>query len=103
MNPETRFLAKVRKELEKIPGSWWVKIQQVAIRGTPDLLGVVRGRFIALEFKVGKNKATALQQFVLDKIEEAGGYAMVVTPENYTEILKEIWEIHNANSIRSTV
>ena len=90
MKPETRFTAVVKQRLNTIPNSWWVKIQLVALRGIPDFLGCMRGKFVALELKVGNNKPTMLQAFVIKKIQEAGGYAKVVTPENLEEVLKEL-------------
>ena len=90
MKPETRFTAVVKQRLNIIPNSWWVKIQLVALRGIPDFLGCMRGKFVALELKVGNNKPTMLQAFVIKKIQEAGGYAKVVTPENLEEVLKEL-------------
>lgn len=66
-----------------VPNLWAVKVQQVAIRGTPDLLICYRGRFFAWELKVGKNQATGLQAFNLERIQDAGGVARVVTPETF--------------------
>ena len=92
MQPETRFKMKVKKLLDKVPRSHWYKIQQVAIRGVPDFLGVVNGRFVALELKVGKNKVKpgSLQDFELKAIAAAGGYAKEVNPENLQGVLSEI-------------
>lgn len=96
--PETRFTQKVRALLdERLPGAYFVKIQQVALRGVPDLLGVVAGRFVALEIKVGTNKPSALQSFVIEKIQKAGGYAVVLTPENLEEVMEELKWIHKTH------
>lgn len=90
MKPETRFKLKVVKQLEKVDTLWLVKVQQVTICGTPDILMCVNGRFVAWELKVGSNKATNLQQYTLNAITKAGGIARVVTPENLDECLEEI-------------
>jgi Holliday junction resolvase len=58
--------------------------------GIPDIIGVINGQFFALELKVGKNKATALQTHVLKKITEAGGFAQVVIPENLELTLEQL-------------
>ena len=80
---ETKFKEKVLRKLKMVPNLWVVKVQQVAIRGTPDLLICYRGRFVAWELKVGKNQATGLQAFNLERIQDAGGVARVVTPETF--------------------
>lgn len=90
MQPETRFKTKVVALLKQVDTLWLVKVQQVTIRGTPDILMCVRGKFVAWELKVGSNKASDLQQYTLDAITKAGGIARVVTPENLKESLEEI-------------
>ncbi len=94
MKPETKLKDRVLREVRLLPDSWWVKTQQVAIRGTPDILGVLRSRFIALELKRSeKEKADPLQLYNLELIEKAGGYATILNPENEKEILEELWNI----------
>lgn len=91
MQPETLFKIRFRKELDKIPLSWWVKIQQISLRGVPDFLGCVAGQFVALELKKdSKAKPTALQTLILRTIAAVGGYATVVHPENMEEILVKL-------------
>ncbi len=90
MQPETRFKYKVKERLDAIENLWYEKIQQVTIRGTPDFLICYAGHFVAWELKVGKNTATNLQQYILDKITKAGGMALVVTPENLDEAIVDL-------------
>ena len=83
---ETIFKEKVKKELAKIPNSFFEKIQQVTIRGTPDFLGCIDGRMIAIELKKSlKEKPDALQEYKLSQIAQAGGIGFVMTPENFKE------------------
>lgn len=51
---------------------------QYGTAGIPDLIICYKGRFIALECKVGRNKPTILQEVTIKQILRAGGYAMVV-------------------------
>jgi hypothetical protein len=89
--PETRFRERFVKKLKKLPNTHFFSIQQVAIRGVPDLLGLVDGRFVALELKASsKANVTELQKIALQKIAAAGGIARVVYPENELEILGEL-------------
>lgn len=85
--PETVFRAKLRPKLEAIPDSFWESIQQKTIIATPDILGCVRGWFVALELKSSGGSATELQKLKLERIERAGGIARVVFPENADEVL----------------
>ena len=93
MKPETRFKNYIRPILETIPSSCWEKIQQVVIRGTPDFVGVVNGRAVVIELKVGHNDTDALQEYKLDKWRKAGALAFVMTPDNKYEILATLTHI----------
>lgn len=86
---ETKFKEKIKPLLEKLPNTWVEKIQQVSIRGTPDFILCVNGKFIALELKKDKyEKADPLQEYKLNKIIDSGGIGIVVCPENWEEIYK---------------
>lgn len=54
--------------------------------GIPDFVGIIDGRFFAIETKAGKGKTTALQDRELCRIREAGGIALVVNEENLDSI-----------------
>jgi len=90
MGPERKFRDKIMPKLKKIPDSWWESIQQMTIRGTPDILGCVKGNFVALELKAKKGKPSKLQELKIKKINEAGGVGRIVYPDNFDEIYKEI-------------
>jgi len=91
MQAESLFAIRVDKELKLIPKSHWFNIQQVAIRGVPDRLGVINGRFVALEFKVSPEaRRSALQTYHINKILELGGYARFVYLENWDVVHGEL-------------
>ena len=48
------------------------------LRGTPDILGALNGRALALEVKRPGNDATPLQQYVMGKWAQAGAITGVV-------------------------
>ena len=50
--------------------------------GVPDIICCVNGMFLAIECKAEGGKLTALQNRELDRIEEAGGVPLVITPEH---------------------
>lgn len=94
MGPEARFKKKFLAEIKSIPNSWWTSVNQISLRGTPDILGVVNGRFIALELKKDeKANITRLQKFAIQKINNAHGYASVVFPKNKQEVYEDLCKI----------
>lgn len=92
MQPETRFKQKVLTRLRAIPNLYVVKIQQVSVRGIPDIIGCYRGIFFAWELKVGKNKVKhgSLQWLNLELIRKADGIAREVRPENLDDCIQEL-------------
>tara|TARA_R110000823_G_scaffold265761_1_gene385632 strand:+ start:266 stop:484 length:219 start_codon:yes stop_codon:yes gene_type:complete len=52
----------------------------------PDIVGCYKGKFFGIECKAGKGKTTALQDMHLNKIDTAGGIALVVNEENMHDI-----------------
>lgn len=85
--PETKFSNRVKEDLERLPNTWVEKIQQVAIRGTPDFILCVNGTFIGLELKKDKHAPmSGLQKHKLANIADAGGIPLLAYPENWEEI-----------------
>ena len=60
-----------------LPDCWVVKVMASNKRGTPDLLAVINGRFVAIEVKAPGGKASKLQIAQLRRIESAGGIAIL--------------------------
>lgn len=87
---ETKFKEKILARLKELPNTWVVKIQQVVIRGTPDILLCIKGHFVAIELKTDTGELDELQIYNLHKIEEAGGSSFVMTPENCFAVLMEL-------------
>jgi hypothetical protein len=88
MKPETTFKIRLFGYFNKIPELWYVKTQQVSIRGTPDILLCYKGRFIAMELKRSKDATiTAMQEYNIQKIAACGGIGLVVHPENLKLVL----------------
>lgn len=93
--PEGRFVReRMLKDLRSLPRAWFERVQQQSLRGTPDVLGCLNSRFVALEAKRGPGeKPTELQLYKLRLIEQAGGFAAVPNPENWDDIFAELQEI----------
>jgi len=54
--------------------------------GVPDIICCVAGRFMAIECKAGKNKATPLQIQEIERIRNAGGAAAIVNEESLDNV-----------------
>ena len=88
---EKQFEKQVRKWLKETFGEKQagLKIFGNAFQesGWPDLLYCVNGRFVGLEVKSERGKASDLQLYKINLINKAGGYATVVSPKNW-EVVK---------------
>jgi hypothetical protein len=84
---ERDFKKRVLKDLATLPKTWCVKVQQVAVAGTPDILLCWHGLFVAMELKRSKSEhPTKLQAYTLGKIQAADGIALEANPENWQRI-----------------
>lgn len=77
---EADLITTIKKYLATLPETfaWKEHGGQYATAGIPDIVVCHRGRFIALEAKVGKNQPTKLQAVTIEQIRKAGGTAAVV-------------------------
>jgi hypothetical protein len=85
--PEGKVKAAVRKILDRLsiyhfmpPG------MGLGRSGIPDIIGCYNGRFVAIECKAGKGKATALQERELIAICNAGGFTYIAREDNLEEL-----------------
>ena len=74
-------MTAILKTLGAWPRTWLTKIHGGAYQsaGIPDIVGVMDGRFVALEVKVPGGHATPLQELVLARLKDAGALCGVVT------------------------
>ena len=89
---EAALIQKIRKYLATLPYCFFWKEHggQYGTAGIPDIIVCYKGRFLALEAKVGRNKPTKLQTATIDKIRQAGGTAAVVySVEDVQTVLSE--------------
>lgn len=89
MGKEKNFEEKVKAFL-KIKGAWFVKYWgggRFTQDGTPDLLVCYQGEFMGVEIKADNGKPSPLQLQCLEKIDKAGGYAILLFPDK-AEVFK---------------
>lgn len=94
---ENQFRDRViRKELDRLPNCYYFIKEAVSLRGLPDIVGVCNGYFFALEIKRSEAEASkktgriVLQRFILEKIEQKGGFACFVYPEVWPVVLDNL-------------
>lgn len=88
MAQEKSFENRVKKFLKE-NGCWHLKTWSNGVQrsGVPDILACCKGRFVGIELKAENGKPSALQLYNLRKIEECGGYAILLYPADF-ELLK---------------
>lgn len=88
---ESTFQDKIIRKLKKLPECWYVKIWGGGFQraGIPDILICYKGFFIAVELKNEIGEASELQKYNIEKIKEARGIALVIRPQNESDL----WEI----------
>ena len=90
---EAAIQHRILKYLNDQPRCWAAKFPGVLRRGVPDIIGVYRSAFFAVEVKRPGQRPTALQRAVMEQIRDAGGRAEIVHgPDGIREILLEIDE-----------
>lgn len=100
---ESVFQRKLLKKLRAIPNSWFTVKEAKALRGLPDIIGIINGRFIGLECKRSLAEAShntgriVLQKKVLRDIEKVGGYSALVYPENEKFVLEDLIKLCHAD------
>lgn len=85
MAEEKNFEEKV-KRLLKDRGAWLVKYWGgggFTKSGIPDLLVCFRGHFLGIELKGPRGKPSELQLYHLRQIEQAGGYGILLYPQDF--------------------
>jgi hypothetical protein len=98
VKPETKLRKKFVDKLEKIPGILVFSIQQVSLRGHPDLIICLKGEFVAIELKSYVTaELVGLQKYFQEEIIKAGGTHYIVHPYNWQNVIEELEAIAKTN------
>lgn len=86
MGEEKNFEKVVRNYLSSV-GGWSVKFfaNSYTTRGIPDLLCCVNGKFLAIEVKATNGRPSKLQETTIEQIKKAGGYGIILYPQNFED------------------
>ena len=93
---EKAFEKQVKDFLQE-QGCWCLKTWSNGIQreGVPDLLVCCNGYFVAVELKNETGKASDLQLWNIRKINEAGGFAIVLYPSAFERFKSFIADLKN--------
>lgn len=87
MAAEKNFENKVKKFLKE-QNCWCIKYWAGAAftkEGIPDVLCCCNGYFLAIELKAANGKPSLLQLYNLNKIDEAGGFGILLYPNMWDD------------------
>lgn len=96
--PETKFRNDVVRPwiAENLPDCFVMTIQQIALRGAPDLVLCLNGLFVALELKSDAGDQKRLQKWYENNIVWKGkGRYYLVYPSNWDTIKAILLRLHN--------
>ena len=83
MTPEGKVKEKAKRILDAIGAYYFMPATGGYGRsGIPDIVGCLNGVFFAVECKANGGRPTALQLREIDRINVAGGFAIVVDEDN---------------------
>jgi Holliday junction resolvase len=89
--PEAKVKAKVVAQLKQLGAYYFYPVTSgYGASGVPDIVGCYKGCFFGIECKANGNKPTELQKMNLQKIEGAGGLAIVIDETNVDEVKRFI-------------
>ena len=97
---EKSYENKIKRYLKTLPKCWFFKVRGNMFQkaGVPDIIGVLNGRFIAIEVKSEVGKPSELQLATIKLIKRAGGYAVVSGPKHWDELKKDLEGISGGSS-----
>ena len=102
MAQEKNFENKIKIFLKE-RSTWCIKYwagSKFTKNGIPDILACVNGYFVAIEVKASNGKPSELQKYNVRKINESGGFAMILYPRDW-ELFEQLVNFLNNRSVRS--
>lgn len=98
MASEKNFENKVKSFLKE-EGCWFLKYWgggQFTKEGIPDILCCCNGQFMGIEIKAPNGKPSLLQIYNLKKIDEAGGFGILLYPKDFEDFKKLVKAIKDS-------
>lgn len=97
---EKQFENKIKAFLDTLPNAWHFKhwAGPYSKVGVPDIIGCVNGRFVGIEVKASNGKPSVLQIRNIKLINDAGGYARIIYPEQFDELKDDLQKISRGDT-----
>lgn len=101
--PEKLFENKVKNYLNSLPNCWYLKIWGGGFMkaGIPDIVGVINGKFVAIELKAQNGVASELQKRNIRLINECGGLGFILYPSQFENFKQEVTKLYENNSYKN--
>lgn len=96
LTPEGKVKTRIKEVLDKYkPDVWYFMPRGTTFgkAGVPDFVCCVRGIFVGIEAKAGKNKLSPLQELTLEQIRVSGGDTYVVYEKGIVQLDEVIGEM----------
>ena len=102
--PEKNFENKIKDYLAK-HNCYFVKYfaNRMTKAGIPDILACVNGYFVAIEVKAENGSPSDLQIYNVKKINEIGGFAVIVRPSDFENLKKMIEYLRDGQTCNARV
>lgn len=90
---EKQVIHELSTYLKGLRECWFMKVHGSGFQqaGVPDIIGVRRGRFFAIEAKAENGRVSRIQEYIIGKLRDAG--AVCVVARSLDDILREAPEI----------
>jgi len=82
LTPEGKVKLDVKKYLNSLNNCWYYMPVNTHMRGIPDFVGCLNGKFFSIETKAEGKKPTDLQLDTHDEIRKAKGLVFVIVGRN---------------------
>ena len=94
MAQEKNFENKI-KHMLKDEGAYFVKFfaNGYTKTGVPDILACINGYFVCIEVKAENGHPSDLQIYNIEHIRRAGGFAFIVYPSGYSDLVKFVHDL----------
>jgi len=97
--PENKFRDKVvRPWLDAREDVYYFVKEALVIRGIPDIVGCINGKYFTLELKKDRSSCRkrtgriVLQRRGIEKVKAVGGFGEIVSPHNWEDTQKDLLE-----------
>ncbi|MEY8001184.1 VRR-NUC domain-containing protein [Clostridium sp. Mt-5] len=95
MAAEKQFENKIKAFLDMLPNTWYFKYWAgpYSKAGIPDIIACINGKFVGIEVKAPKGRASELQKRTIRLIKKSKGTAYILYPKDFENFKKDMNEL----------